>query len=225
MSTAREYFTVELRCACRVTQCGLHYQVLRRDASPAHHPHPTRPRSCIGPSRPSRAATDAIADGREYPDPGHLRSFLESGRPAALDYVLPIRLGRRVTGAAGTCRSPSVDASGRCSSEPAGHSRSPLPRSRPDAGDRPSTASPNRERGLPTHCRPTRRANRRPKPALQRREQRCTARSCSSAHSGFQRQRTHRLFVERLAVGKLALERLRIENGFECSEQFCGSAL
>jgi len=75
-STAREYFTVELRCACRVTQCGLHYQVLRRDASPAHHPHPTRPRSCIGPSRPPCAATDAIADARPFPDPAR------SGLPA-----------------------------------------------------------------------------------------------------------------------------------------------
>ena len=76
-----------------------------------------------------------------------------------------------------------------------------------------------------THSGPKRRANWRPKPALQRREQRCTARSCSSTPSGFQRQRTHRFFVERLALGKQALERLRIENGFEFSEELCASAL
>ncbi len=77
---------------------------------------------------------------------------------------------------------------------------------------------------LSTHSGPTRCANRRPKPALQRREQRCTARSCSSAPSGFQRQRTHRFFVERLAPGKQTVERLRIENGFEFSEELCASA-
>ena len=42
---------------------------------------------------------------------------------------------------------------------------------------------------------------------------------------GFQRERTNRFFIERLALGKQALERLRIKNGFECSEQFCASAL
>jgi len=31
--------------------------------------------------------------------------------------------------------------------------------------------------------------------------------------------------VERLAVGKQALERLHIENGLECSEQLCAPAL
>ena len=41
---------------------------------------------------------------------------------------------------------------------------------------------------------------------------------CSSATPSFQRQRTHRFFVEHLALGKQALERLRIENGFEFSE-------
>jgi len=38
--------------------------------------------------------------------------------------VLPVKIGRQMTGAAGTCHSPSVDASDRCTSEPVSHSRS-----------------------------------------------------------------------------------------------------
>ena len=52
-----------------------------------------------------------------------------------------------------------------------------------------------------------------------------TALSCSFAPSTFQRQRADRFFIERFAVRKLTLERLRIEKGFECSEQLCASAL
>lgn len=45
-----------------------------------------------------------------------------------------------------------------------------------------------------------------------------TVLKCSSAQSGLQGQRTHCFFIERLALGKQALERLRIENGFERGE-------
>jgi len=75
---------------------------------------------------------------------------------AAPDYVLPVRIGRRMTGAAGTCHSPSVDASDRSSSEAGRHPRSPWLRSCPHAGDLRVTACPNLERVLPTQSRNSR---------------------------------------------------------------------
>ena len=51
-----------------------------------------------------------------------------------------------------------------------------------------------------------------------------TARGRSPTRCGLQGQRTHRFFIEGLAPGKQTLERLRIENGFKCSEQLCASA-
>jgi hypothetical protein len=63
------------------------------------------------------------------------------------DYVLSVNIGRRMTGAAGTCHSPPVHASDRCTSEPASHSHNPLTRSRPDAGHRATAASLAHEGG------------------------------------------------------------------------------
>lgn len=71
------------------------------------------------------------------------------------DYVLPLKSSDSMTAIAGTRHSPSVHATDRCTSEPAGHSRSSRSRDLATCRRPVMATFSSRERGLPTHSRPS----------------------------------------------------------------------
>ena len=116
---------------------------------------------------------------------GHARGLLSGVRTDGSSRPLPVIRAARRRHANDRLQRTAVIAR-RPFEEAHSPKRSPTVVQRWSASDAGRTSAVRAaELELPTHNGPTRRANRRPKPALQRREQPSAPRSCSSAPSGF----------------------------------------